>query len=478
MAVTLTFDSTLSRVRISATGLAAADVATIERSTDQLRWTTVRGASAWPVTASALATPCDDYEFQPGVPNYYRVRGVGTAAIGFVGAGASSTGSSGSRTPGLPAGLSVGDVVLIAASMRTTGGSVNTPTDWTVLASAPGSFFKIFGRVYDGVWTMPTITFTGDTALEDTIAMSCAFRRMQLSPVSAVTQANSSQQNIAFPALTNTVTDGPLVGGSLMIIAGWKQDDWTSVDDLAGTPTEIGEAVSTAGNDAGQVWDYWRQFAGTTQQSLAADSLIVTGGAAAISRSIVLLFKHADYLNEQTANVTPSQAGVWLKNIGYPFLNRQVSVSSIGDVEIGSRSAAFEIVNRSDPIGITDLSASETWEMVVRAETTDDAEWLKLLLKSGDILLVQVPPGSLVPSGYVIVNARTTKNNFGPVNPLSHWRIPLRRTAAPKADVVPTTSTYQAIINSFATYSAVQAAFATYADMAAYVASPSDVIVP
>lgn len=50
MTVTLTYDPTLARVRITADGLAAADYATIERSTDQIMWTTVRGGTAVPPT--------------------------------------------------------------------------------------------------------------------------------------------------------------------------------------------------------------------------------------------------------------------------------------------------------------------------------------------------------------------------------------------------------------------------------------------
>lgn len=46
--------------------------ANVERSTDQIRWTTVRGGKSVPVVAGAFKV--DDYEFTPGVLNYYRVR--------------------------------------------------------------------------------------------------------------------------------------------------------------------------------------------------------------------------------------------------------------------------------------------------------------------------------------------------------------------------------------------------------------------
>jgi hypothetical protein len=127
MAVTVTYDSVLSRVRISATGIpAAADVAKFERSIDQVRWTTVRGGTAVPVVSGAAAL--DDFEFAADVANYYRVSGIDTSPITFVAAGATSVGNNVALTPALPAGLVAGDLLLCQASIRNSGtGTPNTP---------------------------------------------------------------------------------------------------------------------------------------------------------------------------------------------------------------------------------------------------------------------------------------------------------------------------------------------------------------
>ena len=72
MAVSLAYDDTLSRVRLTAGGLPSAAVSVrVERSTDQVRWTTVRGGAA--LLPSDLAVALDDWEFAPGRVNYYRV---------------------------------------------------------------------------------------------------------------------------------------------------------------------------------------------------------------------------------------------------------------------------------------------------------------------------------------------------------------------------------------------------------------------
>ncbi|ALE74939.1 hypothetical protein AD006_01190 [Pseudonocardia sp. EC080610-09] len=71
MALTLSYDDSISRVRIS-----LSTTSTVEHSTDGIRWTYVRGAAS---SVSAGST-IDDYEFTPGVPNFYR-DSEGTASI-------------------------------------------------------------------------------------------------------------------------------------------------------------------------------------------------------------------------------------------------------------------------------------------------------------------------------------------------------------------------------------------------------------
>lgn len=73
MSLTATFDAAVSRVRLAATVLTGASTALFERSKNGLLWTTVRGGTAVTVTSGDAAL--DDYEFDPGVINYYRVTG-------------------------------------------------------------------------------------------------------------------------------------------------------------------------------------------------------------------------------------------------------------------------------------------------------------------------------------------------------------------------------------------------------------------
>lgn len=73
-AITLTFNSTLSRVEIYATNLGnTATYAVIDRSLDGVRWTTVRGAAELALLVQDLPSIWYDYEFPLGTVTY-RVR--------------------------------------------------------------------------------------------------------------------------------------------------------------------------------------------------------------------------------------------------------------------------------------------------------------------------------------------------------------------------------------------------------------------
>lgn len=72
MSLGAVLDPVLSRVRLSATALDDGTTALFERSSNGIRWTTVRGGTAVAITPGDTAA-LDDYEFAAGVVNHYRV---------------------------------------------------------------------------------------------------------------------------------------------------------------------------------------------------------------------------------------------------------------------------------------------------------------------------------------------------------------------------------------------------------------------
>lgn len=224
------------------------------------------------------------------------VTAISAIAPSFVGSSAAVSGNNASLNPTHPAGLQVGDLKLIFTSIRNSGtGFVAFPAGWEQILGAGN--IALLWKVHESGDVAPTITFVNGAANADTIAQMAAFRGVSPTVFSNnLAQLNASAQNIAYPAVTVPCFN------AVVIYLGWKQDDWTSVATI-GSATEIGEPSSTAGDDAGMVWDYRIQ---TTPANIAAGSFTVTGGASAISRGAVVVLEG----NAQRMTVTRSVNGV------------------------------------------------------------------------------------------------------------------------------------------------------------------------
>jgi hypothetical protein len=181
----------------------------------------------------------------------------------------------------------------------------------------------------------------------------------------------------------------------------------------------------------------------------------------------------------ESATITPTIDGAWLKSVARPYLNRSVVVQDYTPPRRPSRAGVFDVAGRTMPIVVSDVAGSRRWTLTVLTRTLDDAHALDLLLASGDIVHVQVPPEYDIPAGYVSVGdvdlARLSR-------PLSDDRrlftIPLTECAAPGPDVVGSTSTWATLLASYGSWTAVLAEFATWQEVLDYVAAADTVIVP
>jgi hypothetical protein len=460
--VSLTYDGNLSRVRISATSLsAAADYALFERSTDQIRWTTVRGGAEVAITANAAAL--DDYEFSPDVVNYYRVSAIDTTQT-IIGTGTASHAVNASVSPGIPAGVVAGEVLLMLAAIRNSGtGTVDTVSGWTSLVNFGN--MRLFGKIAGASESAPTVTFTGGAANQDTSAQIAALRGATLTVHNSATQLNGSAQNIAYPALA--LTTAP----TWLVFAGWKQDNWTGV---TSPHTELGEPSTATGDNQGITW---ATTVATGEGTMPADVFTVTGGISAISRAITIALEIEPFtISAETQSITPTLDTVWVKSISRPFLNRPITVVDVSEIGRPARNGVFDVVGRSFPVAVTDVRGSRRYALTAFTETTEAAEAVDLILASGDPVFIHVPAAQNIPGGYVVIGD-TSETRFGGQDPRL-FEMPMIEVAPPGPDVVGATVEWQSIINDFATWADVIAEFATWADVLEYVGSPSDVIVP
>lgn len=204
----------------------------------------------------------------------------------LVGTGTSASGDNTSLSPGLPSGATSGDVVLIVAAIRDLNATVDVPANWTDLTPT-ATRLKVLARTYNGVWTMPSVSFTGGFSGTTTTAMSAAFRNVVAVDLGGNAQLFDADggQDVA----VRTQGMGKLVGQrGLRLAVGHKWDDWTSVAVVPSSDLVTVASVSTtSGNDAAMTWAYTvDEVSGDFPARF--DLWDVTGGAVATFSSQVL----------------------------------------------------------------------------------------------------------------------------------------------------------------------------------------------
>jgi hypothetical protein len=274
-------------------------------SLELVKATTSGATSLVVASAPAFTTAADDYPLLARAAGEdLTVTACSVVTPSFVAAGTAAHGDNATLNPALPAGLAEGDLLLILAAIRSSGtGTPVTPAGFDVLLD--GSNMCLYGKRATASESTPSITFAGGAAGDTTSAQTAAFRGVSADVLYAFSQLNGSAANIAYPQLSvRDVSDdlGNRVDNALVLVVGWKQDDWTSVATLAGM-TEIGEPSSTTGSDQGLVWDYLQQ---TTAANVASGSFVVTGGTSQISRGGIVALRSDLF----TWTVTRSANGV------------------------------------------------------------------------------------------------------------------------------------------------------------------------
>jgi hypothetical protein len=267
----------------------------------------------------------------------------------FVAAGAASSGSNTSRIPALPAGLAVGDYLLVYASIRNSGAGVPVaPAGYATLMSMANA--AIFGKVAGSSEAAPTVTFTGGVANADTLAQTAAFRGYR--PTLAVSGTPTTTSGTGSTALQYPVSPTSTAGRVLAITAGWKQDDWASI--TGGPGAQIGTVVSTVGDDAAQVWNY--ELARTAPAITGSWS--TPGGVSANIRSGVLwlLADPVITVTEQASWPPRTQVAVTSLDAGdnvevYRVVAGVWTLLRAGSV-VGATDPSFLVVDAELPFGV------------------------------------------------------------------------------------------------------------------------------
>ncbi|MEU5156742.1 hypothetical protein [Glycomyces sp. NPDC021274] len=182
----------------------------------------------------------------------------------------------------------------------------------------------------------------------------------------------------------------------------------------------------------------------------------------------------------ETASITPSLEGkAWIKSIKHPFLNRPLYRVLAGNgQEIGraSRGGVVEVAGRSVPVAVTERRGSQQFVLTVQVEDEQAAAEMDLVLASGDVFFIQVPP-ELSPhmkGGYVRIGDTSQHRETD----LIRWRftLPCHVVAPPGPGVVGTTLTWGTVFNLYGSWEALLNANASWATLLQTVGSPEDLV--
>ena len=214
------------------------------------------------------------------------ISNIGNGSAAHVAAGVASHADNAAVSPALYAGASARQIIFVLAAIRSTTATLATPTDYTRLPVFPADAnVQLYAKVHDGSESAPTITPSGGVAGDTVSAFTFGFTNISNTVdledliVENVAMFNASAQDIAYGGVLAPSWCFP----SLNLIVGWKQDDYTSVAVPAGF-TEVAEASTVTGNDQALYAAYRIDSSPTLAPG---GSLVVTGGASAISRSAI-----------------------------------------------------------------------------------------------------------------------------------------------------------------------------------------------
>lgn len=466
MSITATYLGDISRVRVEMASISSdADYVKMERSTDGINWTTVRGGDVVPIVAGTAKI--DDYEFQAGVQNTYRASYVDSSLITFVASGTHATGNNVSVVPGLPAGMQPGDL-MFAICATTTGAGGPAPAGWAI--EADYGPIRVYTKRFVTGDTAPTITFTGGAAGASTSAVILAWHNMQPGFTTINGTINSSAQNLT--ATAPVTADGP---NREYIFMAWKANGAATA---ASTIPNFGSTVVLANAlGAGQSLFYSRISAASNIPSVPGSSVTVTGGVAAISRTLMFVYKAADFLTQETVNITPTLTGFWLKNPGRPGLNVQIEITACGEISREARTGLFAVLGRNNPVAVTDVQSSRSF--TIEIDVNGYAAMLDMdnRLATGEPLFLQGPVvGDFVPTTYVVTGTVSYRQDAKGSDSLT-FIIPMTEVAKPGATVYGDTYIWNDVVTQYATWSAVIAGVTTWSNLIDKV-SNSVVIVP
>lgn len=512
MICTVSYDGTLSRVRVFASAVTGNRV-DVDRSLDQRNWTRIRGGTGvelvgTPVSGT-IAPPVDDYEFitttdlpsgeecppgiPTGLPNFYRISSYNAESMLTVTGGANSFAS----TPDDPTLDITGDID-IRIGLR--------PDSWIrnkayILISkwlaAGDQRSWVFWLLDSGEVQFRWSTNGQDVTLAANSTLSVpAFKGEHKAVRVTLNVNNGLSQNVVRFYTADTVA-GPwkqlgeptVKSGITSIFASTARLEVGAGDNggvvftspatsqLTGDVTKV-EIRSGIDGAVRTSPDFTAQSPGTTS-FIDAQGKVWTVHQSAFIQEDPTPTESPTITDQCIVSITPVLSGIWLKSIYRPFLNRMIRVLR-GFVETTQqfRGGAFNIVGRSVPVVVTDLRGSREWQLGVCTNTAEQTTSFDIMLSSGDPFFLHVPDMTNLPIPSMHIKVGDTNAQKVAFSDKRTWSLPLTEIAAPGADVVGSTSTWQTVLSTYTTWQQVLDNHLNWASVLELVGDESEVLVP
>lgn len=481
MSITLAYDDVYARVVINAS-LPFASTALVERSVDQIRWTTVRSGAAAPVDGTTGAmTQVYDYEFAAGVPNYYRITANASVVVQDAFARTVAAGSLGSADTGQTYVL---ETPLATDYLVNGTRAVITPSGTTYrsakvdLGAGKGTDVRVRFRFQLSALP-PTNFWEVGADLRQTDVSNRYLPKLRITSAGVLSFllnkiVGGVETTMATLPIGGTVAPGfdymfqaEVTGPDTGNVVSAKVWLATSTEPATYTVTATTSAPPPAstGTRYGFVCD---NDSSTFTSSLQVDDLQVIDLSPGTTPAA-------------SGSITPVLTAIWLKSPARPFLNQKVQVvlPTAFTVTRPARNDVNAIVGRSLPVGVTDVRGGQSYTLLIRTEAEDDTQTLEYLLASGDVVFLQKPGGlpRSVPGGYYAIGDAT--QTFHPLRTSRVlFSLPLTEVAAPGPYVTGAESGWASVLATYGSWPAVQAANPGWADLLARRGAPAEVIVP
>jgi hypothetical protein len=447
----------------------------VQRSTDGVRWATVRGAIDAEIDSAGELTDIADYEFRPGVVNDYRGGTIQAIVDTFTRTVASALGTAdtGQTYDGSGSPFSVGSgraSFLHAAADSSNTAHVSSPVDagdvdltctWDTNAVAGGI---AGGGAVVGWHLRDDLVVTRYTA---SVRLN-ADQTMEMEVISTVEGVDFTViDGVALPNLYVGAVDGAIfrtrvkITGQRIRMVTWEpeltpQPDW-QIDETVEAAARLG------GGSVGLATD---RLTGNTNTNLTFrfyDFVVDTG--------------NPTYLAALDESITPDLAGFWLTSTMRSFLNLAPRVVDFGEPSRVARGGSNYVAGRTLPIGQVELSGAREWPLTIRVPTLAAARNLEYVIASGDVFYLQTPADCPIPRGYYRIGDMAARRAIPRGGAVRLFELPLVECAAPGPDVATASATWASVIALYGTWPDVVAAQATWEDLLEIIGDPSEVIV-